>query len=69
MDERVYMAVRPFHRELNRNEAHSCMYLAEHRAEFGADRSMMNNRFSDARSNDRMPDARMLFYDFSEHKE
>ena len=25
VDERLYMAVRPFHRELNRNEWHSCM--------------------------------------------
>ena len=47
VDERVYMAVRPFNRELNVNEGHSCMYLAQHGAEFGVDRSLMNKRFSD----------------------
>ena len=35
VDERVYMAVRPFHRELNLNEAHSCMYLVQHGTELG----------------------------------
>ena len=50
VDEWVYMAVLPFHRDLNRNEGHSCMYLAEHGAEFGADRSLMNTRFSGSRA-------------------
>ena len=54
VDERVYMAVRPFHRELNLNEAHSCMYLVQHGTEFGVDRSLMKKRFSDARAKGRM---------------
>ena len=67
VDEREYMAVRPFHRELNLNEGHSCSYMEQHGAEFGADRSLMNKRFRDARAKGRMTDAKILFFDFSEH--
>ena len=67
VDERVYMAVRPFHRELNLNRAHSCMYLVQHCTEFGVVRSMMNKSFSHARAKGRMPDASMLFKNFWEH--
>ena len=67
LDERVYMAVRPFHRELNLNEAHSFMYLVQIGREFGVDRSLMKKRFSDARAKGRMPDAKLLFNDFSLH--
>ena len=61
------MAVRPFDRELNLNEGHSCIDLPQHGAEFVVDRSLINKRFSDARGKGRMSDAKMLFYDFSEH--
>ena len=43
------------------------MFLAQHRTEFGVDRSVMKKRFSDARAKGRMPDAKILFEDFSLH--
>ena len=61
------MALRPFDREVNLTEAHSCMYLVQHGTEFGVDPSLMNKRFSEGRAKGRMPDTRMLFYDFREH--
>ena len=41
------------------------MYLAQYSTQFGDARSLMNKIFWDARAKGRIPDAKMLFADFS----
>ena len=60
----IYTALRPFNRELNLNEALSCMYLVYHGLDFGVDHGKMNKRLSDARAKGRMPESMMLFFNF-----
>ena len=67
VDEQLYTTLRPFHREHNFNEAHSCIYLVKHGKDSGVDHAKMNKSFSDARGKGRMPDARMRLYNFAMH--
>ena len=61
------MAMRPFMRELDVNEAHSWMYLLQHKEEFGVACPSRKKKVSDARGKCRMIDAMMPFNAFSQH--
>ena len=67
VNDQVFMPVMPFHRELNRNEAHSCMALFQHAVASFLTRPPRIKRFADASTKGRMSDTRMLFSNFALH--
>ena len=67
VDNQVYRPLHPFDGYLNYNEAHSCIYLAQHGAEFAVYRSQLKKRFSEVKSKVRMHEAKILIYHLSLH--